>query len=114
MIRRIQSSALEFIRQYQSVEAVLPRSLWLLDRHAGFSNVVNMIHDPTSATASLFGLSPYATSVGSRPELIGAPVMSNLYYRTHFRALKREWERSFRGQGFKKNAIDRGLKHHGL
>ena len=114
MIRRIQSSALEFIRQYQSVEAVLPRSLWLLDRHAGFSNVVNMIHDPTSATASLVGLSPYATSVGSRPELIGAPVMSNLYYRTHFRALKREWERSFWGQGFKKNAIDRGLKHHGL
>lgn len=110
MMRRIQSSALKFIVQYQEAMAKLPRSLWLLDRHSGLSNIVNLIDVPTSRVAHAIGTSPYATSVGSRPELIGAPVRDNLYYRTHWMALRREASRSFWAQGFRRNAEDRGLK----
>ena len=114
MVRDIQSAALEFIRQFQSAARKLPDSLFLLDRHTGLSNVVDMIERPTTITAQAIGEAPYSTSVGSKPELIGAPTRNNTYYRTHVRSLKREWSRSFWGQGFKKNALDRGLKRHGL
>lgn len=114
MIRQIQSSALAFIKAYQEAYRNLPKSLWTLDRHSGLSGVVSLIDDPTESSAFLIGTAPYSTSVGSRPELIGAPTRSNLYYRTHFRSLKKEWSRSFWGQGFKKNARARGLKRHGL
>lgn len=110
MIRRIQLSALKFIAHYQAEMSKLPRSLWLLDRHSGLSNIVNLIDNPTGRVARAIGTAPYATSVGSRPELIGAPMRENLYYRTHWMALRREAARSFWAQGFRRNVEDRGLK----
>lgn len=114
MVRNIQEAAMEFIEMYQKFSTLLPRSLWLFDRHAGLSNVVNLIDQPSARAAEIIGGSPYSTSVGSRPEMVGYPTRSNYYYRTHWRALKKEWEHSFWGQGFKKNAETKGLRHHGL
>jgi FMN phosphatase YigB (HAD superfamily) len=114
MIRDVQASALEFIEQYKLAVKPLPRSLWQLDRHSGLSNIITLIDTPSEPVARAIGESPYATSVGSKPELIGAPTRSNFYYRTHFRSLKKEWGQSFWGQGFKVNARARGLKRHRL
>lgn len=103
LLAAIQSSAIDFVKDFKSMTNKLPPSLLTLDRDVAFRALKWVIEEPSDMVAIAIGSVQHSFAAGSISRYIGRPMHSAHYYRKHPDALRREFDEAFWKQGFIKN-----------
>lgn len=102
-LRKIQQSAIQFVKDFSTISYGLPRSISTLDKAVAFRVIMQTIQSPSDVSARVFGSVHHSFTMGSVPRYVGRPIRDADYYRRNKNVLQDEYNSAFWKQGFRKN-----------